>query len=188
MTLQYLTKRKQHVPTYAIKVADKNSSAVVYLYEKFEACYAIAFEGKKHKPTFHLIFGKPENRPKRIAQFFERVQADETRLTARKAKENAPHNIEVGHIFATAWGYDQTNVNFYQVVELKGKRTAILRELNQINNATLDMQGTCTPALDSFLDNDTYTRRISGDKTIKLSSGQYGRLWDGRPMGWTSYA
>ncbi len=31
------------------------------------------------------------------------------------------HPLEVGSVLYTSWGYDQTNVDFYRVDELKGK-------------------------------------------------------------------
>lgn len=40
-----------------------------------------------------------------------------------KSKKQAPVNkygVKVGQIFSCSWGYDQTNVNFFQVVKLCG--------------------------------------------------------------------
>lgn len=39
------------------------------------------------------------------------------------------HDVKVGDVFYTSWGYDQTNVNFFQVIALKGKCSAIVREV-----------------------------------------------------------
>ena len=35
--------------------------------------------------------------------------------------------VKVGSIFVMSWGYDQTNVDFYQVVALKGKTQCVVR-------------------------------------------------------------
>ncbi|MCW7416708.1 hypothetical protein OHC89_26490 [Escherichia coli] len=37
--------------------------------------------------------------------------------------------IRIGDIFHTHWGYEQTNIEFYQVVSLHGKKTVGLREI-----------------------------------------------------------
>lgn len=37
--------------------------------------------------------------------------------------------VKVGDIFTGSWGYDQTNVDFYEVVHLSGKSTAYFRRM-----------------------------------------------------------
>ena len=31
--------------------------------------------------------------------------------------------VSVGDVFVSSWGYEQTNVNFYQVISVHGKKT-----------------------------------------------------------------
>lgn len=38
-------------------------------------------------------------------------------------------SIKVNDVFASQWGYEQTNVTFYQVVSLHGKQTVCVREI-----------------------------------------------------------
>ncbi len=38
-------------------------------------------------------------------------------------------NIKIGDIFYTSWGYEQTNINFFRVIGLKGKTQVILQEV-----------------------------------------------------------
>lgn len=38
-------------------------------------------------------------------------------------------NIKKGDIFYTSWGYEQTNTDFFQVIELKGKTQVVLQEI-----------------------------------------------------------
>lgn len=40
-----------------------------------------------------------------------------------------PRGVKVGDIFYTSWGYEQTNLDFYQVVGLVGKVTVKLRKI-----------------------------------------------------------
>ncbi|HCB5058448.1 TPA: hypothetical protein M0F96_004014 [Salmonella enterica subsp. enterica serovar Paratyphi C] len=37
--------------------------------------------------------------------------------------------VSVGDIFVASWGYEQTNVSFYQVISLHGKTTVTVREI-----------------------------------------------------------
>ena len=188
MTTTYLQKREAIIPTGSLKIQDKQSSAVVYLFKRYDRFCAMAFDGRKFKPVFKFGFFSEKAREQRVTQYFERVRRNEGFTKAHKAKKAAPHNLELGHVFYTMWGYEQTNINFYQVIEIKGAKTVVLRELKQIRNATGDMQGTCAPALDDFCDDSKpIMRRVGADKQVKISDCQFGRLWDGKPMNWTAY-
>lgn len=37
--------------------------------------------------------------------------------------------VSVGSVFASSWGYEQTNVSFYQVISVHGKKTVTVREI-----------------------------------------------------------
>lgn len=55
----------------------------------------------------------------------------ETKTATPKAKP-APVNeygVKVGDIFVSSWGYEQTNVDFYQVIALVGKHSVRVREV-----------------------------------------------------------
>ena len=41
------------------------------------------------------------------------------------------HPLQIGSILYTSWGYEQTNIDFYQVIELIGTSTVVLREIAQ---------------------------------------------------------
>jgi hypothetical protein len=67
------------------------------------------------------------------------------------------HNVQVGDLYRTSWGYDQTNVEYFQIVDVKGKH-AILREIQDRVQTGRD-QGRCVPMKDQFL-----KPRFEGDK------------------------
>lgn len=48
---------------------------------------------------------------------------------SNKAAVDRTHNIKVGDLFYASWGWEQTNVNFFQVVELVGKSSVRVREV-----------------------------------------------------------
>lgn len=63
----------------------------------------------------------------------EQPKAKEATFKPAKVKEAKPikrnHNVKVGDVFYTSWGYEQTNVNFFQVIELRGASSAMVREV-----------------------------------------------------------
>lgn len=78
--------------------------------------------------------------------------------------------ISVNDIFVLEWGYEQTNICFYQVISLHGKQTVRVRRIAGQPVITENQQSGCKPALDHFID-DPLIRRIntrSGKPGIKI--------------------
>lgn len=38
-------------------------------------------------------------------------------------------SVSVNDVFVSSWGWEQTNVNFYQVISIHGKKTVVIREI-----------------------------------------------------------
>lgn len=53
-----------------------------------------------------------------------------TQKTEIKAEAQNELGIKVGDIFYMSWGYEQTNVDFFQVVALKGKTQVVIKEVH----------------------------------------------------------
>ena len=48
---------------------------------------------------------------------------------SKKAASANQFGVKVGDIFSASWGYEQTNVNFFQVIALVGKASVRVREV-----------------------------------------------------------
>ena len=48
----------------------------------------------------------------------------------KKAEAVNEFGVKVGDLFYASWGYEQTNVNFFQIVALVGKNSVRVREVN----------------------------------------------------------
>ena len=80
------------------------------------------------------------------------------------------HNVKPGDIFRSMWGYDQTNIDYFQVVKLVGKTMVGIKAINaELVETTGYMQGKVRPVKDSFkVDvllggkiDDVFRRRVS---------------------------
>lgn len=91
--------------------------------------------------------------------------------------------VKVGDIFYRSWGYDQTNVNFYQVVELSPSgKTAKLREIGKVyQDETGGPHDRVSADKDNFIDSPEQhwcvncrgaLRRDGGGHLIHLSTSQ----------------
>ena len=177
--------REFYIVSGTTKVSDKRSTAVAYVYECDGKLYAQLFSGKSAKPTGHYSYTNAARREQCVKNFFEIVQGHEKRRAEAKAAKSAnlagPHKLQVGHVLASSWGYDQTNVDYYQVVGLVGKRSVQIRRIGgTLSEGDSMLSGKVVPLIDSF-HGDVTTHRVSEANSIKVGH-QCASLWDGRPM------
>ncbi len=59
-------------------------------------------------------------------------------------------DVKIGDIFSSSWGYDQTNVDYYQVVGFAGKTMVALREIAGRTTETGFMCGQKVPTPGAF--------------------------------------
>lgn len=158
----------------ALKVADKLSTAIAYVYEfdnvKGRGYGAVCFRGKADKPDFHYTYRDASSRDHAVRQHFENVRGCEQRRRESHEKRKAfVHSARVGDIYRTSWGYDQTNVEFFEIVDLKGKY-AILREIASAS-ITNGPSESCVPQSGAYLEGERGApiRRLIQDGRIKIS-------------------
>jgi hypothetical protein len=143
--------REFYIPEGGRKVSSKSSSAVAYLYERNGAPCAVAFFGKAAKPLWRYRFTSEQQRERRIAALFRSAAEREQAAAARKAERQAAgRGLEVGDVLKTCWGYEQTNVEWFQVTALIGKRMVELREIAADAEETGWLRGNTVPMVDSF--------------------------------------
>lgn len=143
------------------------------------------FYGKSYKPAWHYRFKNIDELDKYIDEYLKKKAGQEEvkQQWKDKRKLTRDHDIKVGDIFYTSWGYDQTNIDFYEVVAVRGSRID-LRELKQ---TTVDHDGNYDSVVpvtgdNRFKDDEIHTVSARADGTVtSLSSFEYPSKWDGRP-------
>ena len=107
---------------------------------------AMAFHGKANKPDWHIKFRSTDSRIDRIADYVAAFkQRADQKVAERKAKSEWQHGLKVGDVFRSSWGYDQTNVDYYEVVAIHGKAVDI-RRIGCQSESTSWRQGNSVPA------------------------------------------
>jgi len=174
-----------------IKIADKHSTAVAYLWRGKSKAGDVpvvkAYCGKRQKPDGWYRFPKGAKAAERyIKEYFEGVQAHEKAKADYAAQKKAEADeVQVGGIYYTSWGYDQTNVDFYQVVG----RTAKMVKYIPIGKTTYSTG--CAAADEVVADPEikgkkVYTAKINGNGW-RVSSFEFATPWDGKPKHQTAY-
>lgn len=83
-----------------------------------------------------------------------------TAVNSPKSIVTEAGTVEIESIFAASWGYEQTNVSYYQVIALRGKKTVIVRKIRgEVIDRSGTMSGTLKPVPGAFL-GEAMTRRL----------------------------
>ncbi|MEK8137965.1 hypothetical protein [Morganella morganii] len=88
--------------------------------------------------------------------------------------------ISIGDIFCDSWGYEQTNVDFYQVVSLHGKKSVSLRKIAQrVVKPTSWCSADVSPVKDAFLNDEIIKRRVNvrGSENYSISVKTSDHSW-----------
>jgi hypothetical protein len=112
--------------------------------------------------------------------------------------------VKVGDIFYASWGYDQTNVDFFEVVGVTAKSVKIVRTAQSVVTGDGTPNEGVVPRKGSFhshgnglagdpndYGNDPVTKRVQagyqGRPRITLNTYASAYLWDGTPKYQTGY-
>lgn len=160
---------------------------------------AMGYIGKATKPKFHYSFANLQRRDEFIAEWLEtqQRQKEQKNIAAAKLaefKKTFVNPYKIGDILYNSWGWEQTNIDYYQVIEIK-PRSLIVREIDDEKVYSHSMAGTTTPLRDAFIGEP---RRINisikagyndGDPYVglKCEHGYLG-LWEGKPNYFSQYA
>jgi len=135
----------------------------------------IAFSGRRQKPDIYRRYANQDQVNCAVKKYLnELIQKHDKKASDR----NWQHNVKVGDIFRCSWGYDQTNIDYFEVIEKLGKSMVRIVEIKRSSNHDGDYySGKCVPLKGEHIPN-TETRvkvsRLNNDKPyIKVFSGIY---------------
>lgn len=113
-------------------------------------------------------------------------EKESMKLAVKDARKNFKHSYEVGQILYDSWGYDQTNIDFFQITAIKGL-SVTLRKVAQNAYRTGHDCGKCSPIKDSFV-GEEIKRRIVVHINYKHEVVSYikdASNWDGTEKYWS---
>lgn len=161
--------------------------ATIVTYDSNGAPVALGWKGKAQKPTFHVRFRDAARAEQYVATMLERWRSwNASRAEARKARQK-PHSLRVGQVLRSSWGYDQTNVDYYEVTRVVGPRTVEIREIGQV--AVGERGGPServAPAVGRYL-GEPKIKRASSDNVVRIASYAHAYPYDGQPAHQTGF-
>lgn len=153
--------------------------------------YALGFAGTAGKPAFHYSF-KGQSAAETYAADFIKGRAQHAALVAeQKAKRGAwKTKLQVGTVLRESWGYDQTNIDYYQVIEVSASgRTCVIREIAARSvEGEQWATGSCWPLANEFIGAPMRKVIGQGDSVKVREWGSWARPWEPKADRWTAYA
>ena len=114
---------------------------------------------------------------------------DPTRRKLLAALKGAQSSLSVGDILYSDWGYNQTNIDFYQVIKATSAQVVIMKIEKKIVGGGRGTDSVM-PVPGRFVSGAKALRRKVQDYTsspsVSIHSSANAYLWDGRPKQQTS--
>lgn len=185
--------RAWYIPKGARRIAHKRSSAVAYLYEAGGQPAAVGFHGRAQKPDYRYRFRNEAQRERTVSEHFRNTALHED--AARKRREEAkakPNRLEVGMILYSSWGYEQTNIDFYEVVEVPSKCFVAIEKIGSqraVDSAEYGhgMAENVVPD-PTVRTGEILRKRVQNGSSVRLASYASATPWDGKPKYCSWYA
>jgi hypothetical protein len=145
---------------------------------------AIAYRGTAMRHEWHYRFRSLSEFEQTCDGFFESLKAhEEFKQKRANDRKNFEVKIKVGDIIDTSWGYDQTNVEFFQVVHISGKLATVREIAQHETEQTGPFSSRVEAVRDQFLTDSKEIRcRIQFPGDSMNIEGHGGSLWDGHPV------
>ena len=184
-----IAQRERYISDKVLAYFFEDFNGMVYESKANDGRFLVmAFKNKAAKPAFYYSFKTQEQKERHIAKWaadeIKKIKhKQERKAEQKKLQENALELVNIGDVFRSSWGYEQTNVDYYQVIAVKGKSTVTLREIAADVVYNGNDTGTKKPIKDSFI-GDEFDKRITvhgfkdgkANVTISLSSFQSASL------------
>lgn len=133
-----------------------------------------------YKVEFNYSFGTIERMYEYCAQYLKDLAEtsrykEERKIARAAAKVAALETVKEGDIYVASWGWEQTNIDAYQVVAKKGA-TVTLREIAvaSVEGSEGFMSDQCAPVKNEFIGGE-FKKRITG-KYINIDDVRHAGL------------
>lgn len=165
------------------QVYANEDGVVIYRYTSRKGYPSLmAFIGKTNSPSLHKSYLTEEAQKKSFGNIIENVRGRMIRKQESKVMQMQPTTLVVGDILVSSWGYEQTNVDFYQVTKIVGKRTVEIREIGHTSeyvSGMSTMSDYVMPVKDKFI-SEPEKKVVTNGSTISFNSYRSAYKWDGR--------
>lgn len=178
--------RNAYIPkAFDAKISDKETGAIAYLFQFSGKPAAVWFGGKRQKPDGYWTFPSTESRAQALRKFFDSEREKLEAKKAKRANRSTGHDFSVGDFLVSAWGYDQTNIDFYKVTRVTKASVEIVKVANKKVGKTDEASVTVVPGEKTC--GASKLKRVDSYGCVRISSFQCASKWDGTPRHETAF-
>lgn len=148
--------------------------------------YGLAFGGKANKPLWHYRFRNQEKFEEQVRLTISDRKSHAERIEKQKQERTQfKHTLKEGDIMYSSWGYDQTNIDFYQVVAV-GEKSVKIRKIGQktVGSATTSEEVVADP---NHFVGPPMTKVVRPGDVVSIASYASAYKWDGKPKYQTAF-
>lgn len=170
---EYANEGKHFFVVGSEKIEFPEIKRVVYVHREHQII--TIWEGNRKKPVKNARYC--------ASKYFESDLEDELKWSQRRVDEIKDYenkcvekvksileNTVIGDVFYASWGFEQTNVDYYQVVAIKGRKFSFRKLKVQADYDHHHMTGKSLPLVDDFYGEETFEKAISKSAVFKKSS------------------
>lgn len=189
--MENITKRQKALNHFIETLKAKQEdflNHIIFTYKKELVPIVAIFGEKGFKAESHYRFKNQEQADDFIKKEKASIQRkfDQYQIQLNQWGE-LKKGYEKGKILVSSWGYEQTNVDFYLILEKKND-FVLIQEIGQNKNYGLhDDRGTTMPDQNKKI-GEPFRKKISKYGSIALASYKYCNLWDGKEEHFSNYA
>ena len=147
----------------------------------------VVFNNKKKRYILNCGYLSFENRNRAIkgqkADILRTIQQEKKYFEERQAENDS---IQKDTILYSSWGYEQTNIDFYIVLERKGQSVTLQKIGKEITKRNYNDSGKCI-ADASIRIGEPFKKRLSKYGGIALNSYANAKVYDGKELYWSNY-
>lgn len=186
MRTKFIMTRDMQTKDYAV-YKQKEGLYQVFMQKIADNTFLVkGFKGRADKVSFFYKFtsskvaGVEFTAKERIDNFvdawIERIELQQADKIGRRASVSKLPRAEIGDIFVSSWGYDQTNVDYFQVVGTPSKCFVEVKEIAQqaVSGSEGMMSSQVMPIKDKFIKG----WKLDGKEVRVRSAGDYIKVGD----------
>lgn len=166
------------------------------------ALAVIAYAGKRTKHDAHYTMRDRAQALQWAGEYMGKQQAAAQRQADQRAenaaKRAAGHKLKPGDVLRCSWGYDQTNIDYYEVTRLIGARMVEIRKIGAESVNSSNMTGECVPRPGHYI-GEPMRKAVSDydGQSVRIASYASAHKIEPREVGgvkvypvdhWTAYA
>lgn len=162
--------RSQMIPTGYVETLRDDSCGLLVVVSA-DGLSAKGFAGRKVKSDFFYKFPSAAVLQQYVSDWAKAKRDNEAERQAERAERNKPHSLQVQDVLVSSWGYEQTNIEFFEVVRVVGKSSVELREIRAAkkSDGAQSMTGTSLPVVGDYI-GEVFRKKADARGYVKLSS------------------